>query len=559
MSDHPFGLSEYPFADGNDPRFIFPAERRVEAVAQLRKRIAEGESFVVVTGEPGCGKTSVVTEMLTAADLAAKVACITHPSLTPAELLEAVCIEFGAPLPNPPSKPQTLVSLEHHLGQLRAQGVATLLVLDEAHGLKTELLEEVRLLSNMRVNGRGLLQTLLVGLPELERRLGLPELAQLRQRIGFHCRLAPLTEPETEQYVQHRVGAAGGDGAGLFPPETCQEIHSYTNGMPRDINTLAGHALEHAGQEGADTVSVEDVRVAAGDARPRGIATAARNPTGGQPFELRRKSPAGRAAYKPARAAERPAASGRVVEPAEGVVTSEARQPLSFLRAQLTARAGAPKAAAPTVPEAEPTTLEQRFRSGDITLEELTAGRLNAAPPAPRDAWSSSSDGMQELGASVILVGLLIVVLLASGRWDPVMSRRAAPPVDHPTGAAPGTDPATTPEGPGTLPAAVGGDRGPSDRVLPEGSDPGSAPAGASRAGFGYEVASLTHADSAAAVLRRIQRGSRLPAQILTKTTGHPYRVVVGPFASRRDAEKALRELLRSSLVERARLVQVPE
>ena len=234
-----FGLSENPFGDGHDPRFVFHHAKRGEMVALMRRRIAEGEAFITMTGDPGCGKTSVVSEVLESGELNARVAFVAHPSLTPSELIEAVCIEFGAPLPNPPSKPQALASLEQHLRAIRGQGHHAVLVLDEAHGLKTESLEEVRLLSNMKSDGKGLLQTLLVGVPELERRLGLPELALLRQRIAVHCRMAPLTPGETAGYLRHRVEVAGGNGTALYPDETCEEIHAYKNGLPRDLNVLA--------------------------------------------------------------------------------------------------------------------------------------------------------------------------------------------------------------------------------------------------------------------------------------------------------------------------------
>src|SRR5262245_58620733 len=354
----PYGLSENPFVAGHDARLIFQYEKRIEAVTVLRRRIAEGASFVTVTGNSGCGKTSVVTEALEAGDpvdFMAKVAFISHPSLTPSELLEAVCIEFGAPLPNPPSKPQTLASLENHLRDLRRQGFVAVLVLDEAHGLKTELLEEARLLSNMKHEGRGLLQTVLVGLPELERRLGLPELAQLRQRIAVHVRIAPLTAAETAGYVRHRVTAVGGDGPALFPDATCEEIHGYTNGFPRDINTLAGGALEHADQLGEPEVTPDHVRMAAGDVRP-GIATVQRNPGPPQSFELKRKTSVGRV-YEPPRAA--------VPAPApEPPPRPEPRKPPSFLRAQHVARSGPPGVVPEPVAAVEDRpTLEERFRN----------------------------------------------------------------------------------------------------------------------------------------------------------------------------------------------------
>jgi len=547
----PYGLSENPFVAGHDSRLIFQYEKRIEAVTLLRRRIAEGASFVTVTGNSGCGKTSVVTEALEGgnpADLLAKVAFISHPSLTPSELLEAVCIEFGAPLPNPPSKPQTLASLEHHLRGLRRQGFVAVLVLDEAHGLKTELLEEARLLSNMKHEGRGLLQTVLVGLPELERRLGLPELAQLRQRIAVHVRIAPLSPEETAGYLQHRVTAMGGDGPALFPAETCEEIHGYTNGFPRDINTLAGGALEHAEQLGDPEVTPDHVRMAAGDSRP-GIAAVKRNPGPPQSFELKRKTSVGRIYEPPARSTE------TAPEPPP---RPETRKPPSFLRAQQNARAGA---AEPVKPAEEKPTLEQRFRAGDVTADELAAERPGV--DAPSGSGRTGSDHVQELGASVLLVGVLIVVLLITGRWKPVP--HPAPPAAPQISARPATVsnptlPSAPPDAAPAPPRATAGLQpllaaDPALPVIASGERWGDG----MKQGFGFEVLATAVPDTAIAMARKINRVAKLPCRIVSKSTGDPYRVVVGPFPTRREAQMALRDLFKTPIARRAQLVQIPE
>ena len=606
MPVHPFGLSENPFADGRSGHYIYPAHKRAEAVALLRKRIGDGESFVTITGEPGSGKTSVVTELLEDESLKAKVAFIAHPSLTPSELLEAVCIEFGAPLPSSPSKPQVLASLEHRLRELRGQGFAAVLVLDEAHGLKTELLEETRLLSNMKAEGRGLLQTILVGVPELDRRLGLPELAQLRQRIAVHCRMLPLTVEETEGYVRHRVGAAGGDGAALFPSETCHELHNYTNGFPRGLNTLAGRALECADQEGADAVRVEHVRIAAGDARPQGIAMAPRVSSGPQPFELRRtvnpSPPAPQAARMSVPPVERALVPPPPPRPTEAAPAPpppppppEIRTPPSFLRTQQIARAADAMVSTGVAVGPGNSMLERRSgrddgaaagRGGDeVRQTNGTSGLLG-------------SEGVRELGASVFLVGTLVVVLMATGRWDPVVlpfttpsaevSRpsqateatevaseparpqvtivSAEPPAEPPP-AEPSAEPSAEPPlpapntvSPAVVPLAVAPPApNPVQGPIATMPDLGLGGTRGSQRGIGFEVASSIHADSAAAALRKIMRGSKLPCRIVTKTSGDTYRVVVGPFSTRREAEKAITELFRHALVERARIVQLVE
>jgi general secretion pathway protein A len=266
------GLGETPFAAGHDARFVYGTSERAEFLARARHGLTSGAPFLLLTGETGVGKTSIVTELL--GDGRIWAAQINHPRLSAPELLEEICTRFGADLPKKPSKPQVLASLERQLAEIRAEGIAVL-VIDEAHTLSPELLEELRLLSNLEANGKPLLQILLVGLPELEARLAQPELQQLRQRIGVEGRVSALDATGTEHYLHHRVAAAGGDGAQRFPQDTCREIHRLTLGVPRAINTLAGQALLAAEQESSPAVTVAHVQAAAPDTRRRDAASEA--------------------------------------------------------------------------------------------------------------------------------------------------------------------------------------------------------------------------------------------------------------------------------------------
>jgi general secretion pathway protein A len=272
MSADLIGPGEHPFAAGHDARFVYGTSERAEFLARARHGLTSGEPFLLLTGETGVGKTSIVTELLDDGRIWA--AQINHPRLSAPELLEEVCTRFGADLPKKSSKPQMLASLERQLAEIRAEGIAVL-VIDEAHTLSPELLEELRLLSNLEANGKPLLQIVLVGLPELEARLAQPELEQLRQRIGVQGRVSVLDVTETEHYLHHRVAAAGGDPAQSFPQETCREIHRLTRGVPRTINTLAGQALLAAEHEASPTVTVAHVQAAAPDARRSDTATEA--------------------------------------------------------------------------------------------------------------------------------------------------------------------------------------------------------------------------------------------------------------------------------------------
>ena len=165
----------------------------------------------------------------------------------------------------PLTKPQTMAQFERHLLALRGRGERAILLVDEAQHFDRELLEEVRLLSNLEAGGETLLQIFLVGQPELEIRLSAPELRQLRQRIAVHYRLHPLNAQETAAYIHHRVAAAGGEAPRLFPFDTCGEIHAITHGVPREINQICAQALITAVAQGASTVSPAHARAAAAE------------------------------------------------------------------------------------------------------------------------------------------------------------------------------------------------------------------------------------------------------------------------------------------------------
>ncbi len=260
MSENPLGLRENPFRAGHHPKYVFPSREHQEALAHLRYGIQNREPFVLITGEVGTGKTTAVYDALAEWGSRATVALITNPALTRSELLEEICLRFGVAAAAPLSKPHALVQLERQLSALRARGELAILLLDEAQNLDRELLEEIRLLSNLEVQGEKLLQIFLVAQPELEAKLARPELRQLRQRIGIHYRIQPLGAAETTCYIHHRVAAAGGSADELFTADACAEIFRITNGIPREINLVAGQALLNAFVEDSRSVTAEHVR-----------------------------------------------------------------------------------------------------------------------------------------------------------------------------------------------------------------------------------------------------------------------------------------------------------
>lgn len=262
MFEKHFGLRENPFPAGHQMRFLYPSREHQEARAHLRYGIENREPFVLITGEVGTGKTTALYDALAEWGAQVSVALITNSALTRSELLEEICLRFGVALPAEVSKPKLLALLERHLLNVRARGEHAVLLLDEAQNLATDLLEEIRLLSNVESQGEKLIQIFLVAQPELEARLGRPELRQLRQRITVHYRLNPLSPEETAGYIHHRISVAGGNAWTIFPPDTCREVYRVTHGIPREINTIASQAMITAFSENAASVTIEHVRAA---------------------------------------------------------------------------------------------------------------------------------------------------------------------------------------------------------------------------------------------------------------------------------------------------------
>jgi len=260
MFEKPLGLRENPFLAGHNPKYLFPSREHQEALAHLRYGIQNREPFVLITGEVGTGKTTAVYDALAEWGSRALVALITNSALTRSELLEEICLRFGVAVTTPMSKPQALVELQRQLTAVRERGELAILLVDEAQNLDRELLEEIRLLSNLEVSGEYLLQIFLVGQPELESKLSQKELRQLRQRIGIHYRILPLSGAETARYIHHRVAVAGGNAEELFPADTCIEIYRITNGIPREINIVAGQSLLNAFVDDSRSVTIEHVR-----------------------------------------------------------------------------------------------------------------------------------------------------------------------------------------------------------------------------------------------------------------------------------------------------------
>lgn len=242
-----FGLAQEPFSIAPDPRFLFMSERHREALAHLIYGLNGGGGFVLLSGEIGAGKTTVVRCFLEQIPPNCNVAYIFNPKLSAIELVQSVCDEFGVVAPHPRAEASTVKdfvdALNRYLLRTHAAGQNNVLVIDEAQMLSADVLEQLRLLTNLETNERKLLQIVLVGQPELRTMLARPELEQLAQRVIARFHLGALSEPETAQYVAHRMAVAGLGRASPFDRRALRRIHRISRGVPRRINLLCDRAL----------------------------------------------------------------------------------------------------------------------------------------------------------------------------------------------------------------------------------------------------------------------------------------------------------------------------
>jgi len=595
MSDPQPGPRENPFAAGHDPLLVYEHDQRAEVVNGFRQALGAGEPFILVTGEAGVGKTSIVTQVLT--DEKAWSAFITNPALTRAELLEEICLRFGVDLPEAVSKPRLLAELERHLAEIRREDGAPVLVVDEAHNLSLELLEELRLLSNLEFKGRPLVQIVLVGLASLESRLEQPDLAQLRQRIATHVRVRPLGGEDTWRYIHHRVKAAGGDAAETFPDETCIEIHRLTRGVPRSINTLASHALQAAARDSQKVVTVEHVKASAAGTWLRNAGESPAKAPAEKPVETEKPSP--KAIEKPVeKPVEKAAANipapqakeSKASKPsAKAAKTEPAARPTNPPKAEKPAEKPAAKQDSPAPPietpaeplpprssgepevrewisrfvdpdnpiqigvhagsDTGPFLQDERDPEAEFQAEEMLGTsdapkpKRKATPPPPRarrprrdTTWITASAGV-------------VVVLAALVIFIPRMKSNETAPADSAAVAVAPLAPTPTP----------------AQRAARRRETKASAPAKRANADTttesprwqGIEVATYLDPYRASAESNRLSELTGLSTRVMETSDpdGDAYRVVLGSFSSRRKAERTADDLIRRGVIEQARVV----
>ena len=255
-----FGFSENPFNISPDPEFLYRSPQHEEALANLIYGVRSRKGFIVLTGEVGTGKTTMLECLRDYLESQrVEFAFIFNSRLTPDQFFEMMAFDFDLQCDRK-SKPEILFALNALLIQQAERGRTSVLIVDEAHNLEWEVLEEIRLLGNLETRQGKLLQIILAGQPELDRKLDAANLRQLKQRIVLRCSLNPLTPEEVVAYIETRLARAGMPNQSVFPPDVLEEVYKRSRGIPRLINLLCDNLLitAFAMEQRAATVDMLD-------------------------------------------------------------------------------------------------------------------------------------------------------------------------------------------------------------------------------------------------------------------------------------------------------------
>jgi general secretion pathway protein A len=284
MYEKYFGFVDLPFRVTPEPRYFYSNPVYQEALATLRYGIEARKGFIVITGEVGTGKTTLLKIFMDGAETIIHTAFVFNPSFSVTKLLRFILKDLGV-TPSTGDKSALLEQLNDYLIQQLKKGHIVALLLDEAQQLSDKMLEELRLLSNFETDKDKLIQIVLIGQPELEQRLNRPELRQLKQRVTLRCRLAPLNGQEIREYIDFRLRTAGYQGEELFDQKAVEKIAAYSMGIPRLINVICDNALLTAYATAKNKVSAEIIEAVGSDlqlAVPQRIETPVPSPERGQ-------------------------------------------------------------------------------------------------------------------------------------------------------------------------------------------------------------------------------------------------------------------------------------
>jgi general secretion pathway protein A len=261
MYTETFKLRELPFRLSPDPQFLFLSRAHARAKAYMESTIWFTDGFVIITGEIGAGKTTLIESFLRQLDSDVVIAQINQTQVTAVEFLQSVLVQFGFS-PFKMKKAELIATLNSFLIEQYAAGRKVLLIIDEAQNLTLKVLEEIRLLSGIEATKEKVLRIILAGQPELNEKLDSPELVQLTQRVRLRFHLGALSREDLRAYILHRLEIAGANGREIFAEDTYPEIAKYSGGVPRLVNTLCDTAMMAAFNEDRDQVTLADVTAA---------------------------------------------------------------------------------------------------------------------------------------------------------------------------------------------------------------------------------------------------------------------------------------------------------
>lgn len=260
-----FGIRELPFTLTPNTQYFFGLPSHQEALQVLMTALKTGEGFIKVTGEVGTGKTLICRKILNEMPDHFVSAYIPNPMLSPVELRRAVATELGVELTENSDQQEFTQRIQQRLINIHQERKSVVLIIDEAQALPVESIESLRLMTNLETESRKLLQVVLFGQPELDEKLALPELRQLKQRITFSYFLRLMDADQVHQYVQHRMRVAGYSGSDLFDQRCAEMLFKASNGTPRVVNVLCHKALMLAYGQGRNRIDIDDIRSAIAD------------------------------------------------------------------------------------------------------------------------------------------------------------------------------------------------------------------------------------------------------------------------------------------------------